>query len=188
MSPGPALDFDARFDDALTRGSVLAKSSESRVVHEAPFLLAAECGGRAVDLLIHRITLLAFTLSAIVGTLVVVGAAPKPVALFVAVWFFPALLARAWARRRRSRLGRTLVDFEIASIEHVSLDGQSTKAPLAGATLVARSTHDREAPEALELRLTDGRPLRFARANERELDRILLVFRRYKVPISRDEA
>ncbi len=176
-------DLDARFEAAIENGRVLARSSESRIVHVEPFLLAAERSGHAVDLLIRRITLLAFTLSAIISFLVLVGAAPRPVAIFVVAWLLPGLGARWYARRRRSELGRTLVDFEDGKIEHGSVDGRRTSAELATARLVVTRTHDIEAPLSLVLRGRDRRKIRLARVTEPELDRVLLVFRRYKIAV-----
>jgi hypothetical protein len=153
------------------------------VCHVEPFLLATRCEAAAFDAAVRRVTLFAFVLSAVVTALIAIGAVPRPMAIIVSVWVAGALGGRAFARRRRRQLGAALIDFEHGRIERFPLRGPRVDRTLDGATARTETSSDEEGPIWLVLQWPDGDRVRLCRGNVQEIDRVLVLLRRYKVPV-----
>jgi hypothetical protein len=176
--------FDQRFASAESEGRALLTSRESKVSFQDPFLLASRCESQFVDLGLRHITLFAFVVAGIVAILIAVKAAPAPLGLFAAVWITGALLARRWAKRRRAELGRALLDFESDRVSFVPIEGSAKELPLSGTSASKEASNDEEAPIWLVIRLSDGTKIRLCRGEDRDVDRVLVVLRRFHVKVT----
>ena len=143
--------FDERFDAARERGRALVVGAETSAHHDEPFVLATSAAGGALDAAIRGVSAFAFVMAAIVTGLVVVGAAPKLIEIFAAFWITAALGGRLYARRRRTELGRTLIDFDAGVVEHAPLTGTPRRFSLGDAELTVTRSSDAEAPYWLTL-------------------------------------
>jgi hypothetical protein len=181
----------ARHAEAFERGRTLLRTDESRIVLDEPFLLASRSEGRVLELTIRRVTAFAFLLSGVIGTFLLVGAAPPMIAAVVAIWIAGSIAARVFLRRRRAELGRVLLDFERSSLYARTLSGAEHRAPLSRCRVLTEPSEDGEAPVWILMHLTDvpgtGRPirLRLGRGSDADVDRVLTVLRRHHVPVER---
>lgn len=173
--------FEERFVAAEQSGRALLVAREARVTHVDPFLLATRCEATSFEVALRLVTLFAFVVASVVGALVLLRAAPLPVAMFVVFWVAAAIAARWWASRRRAELGRALLDFESEEVTLASLSGITRTVPLAGASVRREASNDEEAPSWLVLSLRDKTCFRLCRGKEHEIDRVLLVLRRFHV-------
>lgn len=178
--------FEERFEAVRERGRTLIGGAEATVHYDDPFLLAADARAGALDAAIRGVSTFAVVMAAIVTLLVVVGAAPKMVEIFATFWVIAAISGRIFARHRRSQLGRTLIDFDAGLVEHAPLSGGPRSFALDGLTLKVTRSADAEAPYWITL-VAGGKQTRLARATEEQVDRALVIFRRYKVPVERIE-
>lgn len=178
--------FDERFATAEADGRTLVVSRESRVWFHEPFVLASTCDSKLVEGGLRHITAFALAVAGIVTILILVRAAPAPLAIFALVWIAGAVFARRWARKRRRELGRTLLDFEFEKATFAPLEGSTTELPLEGACAVKEASNDDEAPIWLVLRLADGTRIRLCRGEDRDVDRVLVVLRRFHVRVGAD--
>ncbi|MBL9024288.1 MAG: hypothetical protein JNL21_18990 [Myxococcales bacterium] len=178
--------FDERFAAAEEGGRSLLVAREARVTFAEPFVLATRCEATSFDLAVRYVTLFAFVVAGVVGVLVVVRAAPAPVAIFAVFWVIAAFGARRWAKRRRSELGRAILDFEAETLTLAPLSGSTRTAPLGDAIVRRETSNDEEAPLWLVLTLRDGTSVRLCRGEERAVDRVLAVLRRFHVEVAKE--
>lgn len=178
---------DPRFLAAIAEGRTLLSGVDGRVCHLPPFVLAIESRPGPWDALMRHVTTVAFVLSTLHGTLVLVGVIPKLFAVVILGWIVPSVVLRALARRRRATLGDTLVDFEHETVEHMPLVGAGWNEPLAGSTVRVRTSVDRDAPLVVDLSTARGRRVRIGRGPEPAVDRLLALLRSYAVTILRDD-
>ena len=172
------------FDDVAARGRLLMSNLDAKVFRDPPFLLACECDGRPLDLAIKRVSLFAFVLSAIIGTIVALRAAPLPIASIAVFWFAAASAARLFARRRRREHGAFVIDFEHDVVHVRGAAGDSAAIAVAsGASIAIQSSPDPAAPYWLVFRPSAGRAFRIARGTAAELTGVLRVFREYNVEV-----
>lgn len=176
--------MDERHRAVLEEGRTLVRGGEARVAMVDPFLLAARSTGENLELAIRRVTTFAFVLSAIVGTLIVTGAAPWMLGVIVGSWLVASVVARVFAARRRHQHGSVLVDFENGRVLAETLTGEALELSLEDVTLGTDRSADEQAPVWLLL-LAGRRILRLGRANEEDAERTLAVFRRYHVRVER---
>ena len=122
--------------------------------------------------------------AAVVGALIAVRAAPAPIGGFAVMWLCGALAGRVWARRRRRELGRTIFDFETDTVRLSPLDGGELELPIAGAVVARETSNDEEAPIWLVMRFANGSRMRLCQGEERDIDRVLAILRRFHVKVS----
>jgi hypothetical protein len=176
--------FDEVFGAIEADGRSLLVSRESRVMFVEPFLVSTRCASAAVDAAVRRITLFAFVVAAVVGALIVARAAPAPLGGFALMWLLGALAGRLWARRRRRELGRAILDFDAETVRLSPQGGGELQLPTAGAVVTRETSNDEEAPLWLVIRFADGTRMRLCRGEERDVDRVLAVLRRFHVSVA----
>lgn len=179
-----------RHHEILDAGRTLLHGAESVVAFDSPFVLAAASDGAVFELAIRRVTAFAFLLSAVIGTLVVIRAAPLLIGMIVVVWLVGSVCARLFVRRRRNELGCTLIDFESGVVLARSLSGRRRRLSLDACHVRTTPSEDGDAPIWLLLvARPDGTPretiLRMARGREADVDRVLTVMRRHHVRVER---
>lgn len=174
--------MDERHRAVLAEGRTLVRSGEAHVAMLDPFLLAARSTGENLELAIRRVTTFAFVLSAIVGTLIVTGAAPWMLAVIVGSWLVAAVVARTVAARRRHQHGEILIDFEQGRVLASTIAGDDLEVPLSEVTVRTDRSADEQAPIWLLLVTARGL-LRLGRATAEDAERTLAVFRRYHVAV-----
>lgn len=182
-------DQDALIDrhrKVLSQGQVLLSSSESRIVFDPPFVLASQSEGRVLEGAIVWVTRFAFLLSALIGTLVVVRAAPPLLGAVVGVWTVASICARLFARARRRQLGSFLLDFESGQLSARMLSGSKLEIALSEVRARTERSADSEAP--VWLLVTDRaakQTLRLGRGPGHDVDRVLAVLRRHQIHVDR---
>ncbi len=156
------------YADVAARGRVLLQNVDATVVHDPPFVVASLCEGAPLDLAIRRVSLFAFTLSAIIATIVALRAAPLPIIAIAIVWCSGALTARLVAARRHRQHGAFVVDFENerASRTHGT---SAEEATFDKPTIELLRSVDGAAPYWLILRPTPAKSWRFAKGTADEL-------------------
>lgn len=180
---GEADGFDERFGAIAADGRALVVARESKVWFQEPFVIASQSDSAFVDLGLRHITVFAFAVAGVVTILILLRAAPAPLAIFAVFWIAGATLVRRWARTRRRELGRAVLDFEAESATFVPLEGSAKHLSTNGAMAVKEASNDEEAPIWLVLRFSDGTRARLCRGEEREVDRVLVVLRRFHVKL-----
>ncbi len=177
------MSFDEAFGAVEADGRSLLVSRESRVAFLEPFVVSTRCASAAVDTAVRRITLFTFVVAAIVGTLIAVRAAPAPLGGFAIMWLCGALAGRLWARRRRRELGRAVLDFETETARLSPLEGVEREVAIRGAVVTRETSNDEEAPLWLVMRFHDGSRIRLCRGEERDVDRVSAILRRFHVSV-----
>jgi hypothetical protein len=171
------------FSDIAARGRVLVQNLDASVVHDPPFLLACACEGAALDLAIRRVSLFAFTLSAIITTIVAIRAAPFPIIAIAITWFGGAATARLFAARRRRQHGHFVIDFEHESATRAGAAGEEAARIARGSVLEIAESMDAMAPYWLILRPSPARAWRIAKGTAQDLQRVVRLFREYHVEV-----
>jgi hypothetical protein len=177
------------YGEIASRGRTMLANLDCRVSHDAPFLLACECEGRALDLAIRRVSLFALSLSGIIGTIVALRAAPLPIGSIAVFWLVASLAARLFARRRAREHGRFVIDFEHDRVTHETMSGAIAVVALAKSTSVeVIEGVDALAPYWLVLRPVPGIRWRIARGTHDELRPLLRIFRGYHFDVRGEPA
>jgi hypothetical protein len=177
-------DLVSRFELVRERGRKLCDNYDARAFHDAPFVIAFECEGRAFDLAIRRISLFALVLSAIIAGIVLLGAAPRPILLISLVWAGGAGAVRWVARARRRQHGHFVVDFENDRLGRAPLAGGVEEVPLGRGTQVrVWNSVDEGAPFWLVVIDPRGVVSRLLRGRPEELLPVVRVFRSYNYDV-----
>ena len=169
--------------DVTARGRVLVQNLDANVVHDAPFVLACACEGAALDLAVRRVSLFAFTLSAIITLIVALRAAPFPIIAIAITWSGGAGIAHLFAARRRRQHGRFVIDFEHESATREAPSGTDTRPIGKDAVLEIVESIDALAPYWLLLHPTRALTWRIAKGTAAELQPIVRLFREYHVEV-----
>lgn len=173
-------------DSALSSARRVLSTLDGSVYHDAPFRLVFDCQGEAFDLAVTRISRFAMLLCVALLGIVATGAVPRLIALIVLAWLAGIAAAVVVAARRRREHGRVLVDFDQERVLVEPRAGAAFDAPLAGSKLRVVASTDALAPLWLWLVLADGRAQRLAKSDDRGLDPVVSIFRRYGVRVERD--
>lgn len=179
-------EIEAAWSSVAERGRIVLSNLDGTVRIDAPFVLACECRGLALETAIARVSLFAFVLTAIVTAIVAVGAAPWPMLSISLVWASAGVGARIFAARRRREHGRFVVDFEHERILHAPDRSSPRELALAkGTRVVVEKSTDATAPFWLVVETPARVRLRIARGRSDEVEPLLRTFRQYHLGVDR---
>lgn len=168
-----------------SEGRVLIDNVDGASRLSSELRLVCRTDGSAMDYVIGRITLFAFAVSAIVGTLALARIAPLPIGIFAATWIIGAIVARGWSTRRLREHGRFTLDFDRRIVEIDNPNGKWEQ-PLDSEVIVEVDGADTPGEHARWLLLKRRAVLlRLARGTPEELGRVLYVLRKQglKAPV-----
>lgn len=189
MDPAPPLagGFDiTRHKEILETGRVLMRGEESVVAMDGPLLLAAHSEGKILELAIRRVTTFAFVLCGIIGTLVITRIAPSLLGVIVVVWLCGAIGARVFVRRRAHQHGRIFIDFDGSTLRAHTRAGTDLEAPLDRCRVRTERSGDADEPVWIFVSW-DDHLLRLGRGAEEDVNRVLMVLRKHRLPVARGE-
>lgn len=181
--------------EALRGGRPLIRRDGSRVSYLEPFALAFSTRPGFWEQLLQRVSLFALALCAIVTLLVLLGAAPWPIALTVLVWLVLAVAARLHRAARKREVGEYLVDFERELLVRLSppmrvvrfgnfvLHRQADVLDSSCEWLFATESGASRSAWMLSMLERRPRPLRLACGTSHELEPVLFLFRRYGIRV-----
>lgn len=183
-SPTTDPGFCARHAATLLQGRILVTNPETRIAFVEPFLLAARSESSVFETIVRRVSSFGFVLVCIIGTLVLLRAAPPHFLGIVALWLFGGVAARVIARRRRSEHGDFLFDFDAGTVQAQRLAGPFLSVSLASCSVQTARSGDPDAAVWILVR-TDHTTLRMGRGSESDVDRVLAILRRHHIPVER---
>ena len=174
----------------MSERQTLLENHRGSIVTDGPFVLVCHCPGGVFDPFVYLISAIAIVLSIIIGTIVVMRAAPLPLLLVALVWTIGVIVANYFVRREGSKHGTTRIDIERLEII------QETRGSLRTfpfAKISAISTPIIDGLEAqnnergfehrwLLVQLSDGRELRLGQGPLHELRPTLAFLRKSDVP------
>lgn len=150
----------------------------------APFLIVSESDCAALELGVRRVSTFAFLLIGIIGTLVLIGAIPRMMAVMPTAWLGAVGLARWAVRRARAHHGRFVLDLEAGTWSFAARDGSTASGALADLIIRQEGSDDDDAPTWFVARdLRGGRRIRLGRADEASRLAVLHQLRAHHVPL-----
>jgi hypothetical protein len=177
-------------DSPVSERQTLLENHRGSIVTDGPFVLICHCPGGVLDPFVYLISAMAIVLSIIIGTIVLLRAAPLPLLLIALVWTIGVIMANYFVRREGFKHGIIRIDVDRAEIIQKTR-GTSRTFPFS--KIVSISTPIIDGLEAqnnergfehrwLLVELSDGRELRLGQGPLHELRPTLAFLRKSDVP------
>lgn len=174
----------------MSERQTLLDNHRGSIVTDGPFVIVCHCPGGVFDPFVYLISAIAIVLSIIIGTIVVVRAAPLPLIIIAIVWIIGVIVANYIVRREGFKHGTIRIDIDKAEIIQETR-GSLRTFPFANITSISTPIIDGIEAQNNErgfehrwllVQLSDGRELRLGQGPLHELRPALAFLRKSDVP------
>jgi hypothetical protein len=177
-------------DFPVSERQTLLENPSGNIFTDGPFVLVCHCPGGVFEPFVYLISAMAIVLSILIGTIVMMRAAPLPLLFIALVWTIGVIIANYIVRREGFKHGTTRIDVERAEIIH---ERRGSSRTFSFAKIASISTPIIDGIEAqnnepgfehrwLLVELSDGRQLRLGQGPQHELRPALAFLRKSNVP------
>jgi len=177
-------------DSPASERQKLLENGHGSIVTDGPFVLVCHCPGGVFEPFVYLISAMAIVLSIIIGTIVVLRAAPLPLLIIALVWTSGVIIANYFMRREGSKHGTVRIDVDRAEIIHETR-GSVRTIPFAKIATISTPVIDgldaQDNERGFEhrwllIQLTNGDELRLGQGPMHELRPALAFLRKSNVP------